>query len=55
MSTEALAHIERILGEAHQAAADVMHARRAEAQAHLAKAALAVAAATKALERRKQA
>ncbi len=48
---EALTHIERILAEAHEAAADVMYARREDAQAHLAQAALAIAAATKALER----
>lgn len=51
----ALALIERILAEVHEAAADVMRARREDAQAHLAKAALTVADAAKALERRKEA
>ncbi len=52
MNAKALAHIERILAEAHEAAADLMHIDYDAAKAHLAQAALAVAEASKALDRR---
>lgn len=55
MNAEALAHIERILAEAHEAAADLMRIDYDAAKEHLAKAALAVAAVSKVLERRKTA
>ncbi len=55
MNTDVLAHIERILAEAHEAAADLLWTRHDEAKEHLAKAALAVAAASKALDRRTRA
>lgn len=53
MNAEVLAHIERILAEAHEAAAQLMWTNHDKAKSHLQKAALAVTAATKALEGRR--
>lgn len=55
MNADAMALIQRIIAEAHEAAADVMWTDHDKAKAHLAKAAVAVAEASKALERRKSA